>query len=60
MFITLTHATGRALINVEHIVGIVEHEGQVFVGSRGAEALEVFETYDDIMRRIEDSRSKVW
>lgn len=60
MFITLTHATGRALINVDHLIAVVEHEGRVFVSPRVGDAQEVFETYDDIMRRIEDSRSKVW
>lgn len=60
MFITLTHATGRALINVDHIIGIVEHGGKVFVGSRDGEPLEVFETYDDIVARIEQGRTKVW
>lgn len=60
MFITLTHPTGRALFNIEHIVAVVEHEGKVYVRPRDGEALEVFETYDDIMRRIEDGRGKVW
>lgn len=60
MFITLTHATGRALLNIEHIVAVVEHEGKVYVMPRVGEPLEVFETYDDIMRRIEDGRGKVW
>jgi len=60
MFITLTHATGRALMNIEHIVAVIEHEGKVYVMPRVGEPLEVFEAYDDIMRRIEDSRGKVW
>lgn len=60
MFITLTHATGRALLNIEHVVAVVEHEGKVYVMPRVGEPLEVFETYDDIMRRIEDGRGKVW
>jgi hypothetical protein len=60
MFITLTHATGRALMNIEHIIAVVEHEGKVYVGPRVGEALEVFETYDDIMAKIENGRSKVW
>ncbi len=60
MFITLTHATGRALMNIEHIVAVIEHEGKVYVMPRVGEPLEVFEAYDDIMRRIEDGRGKVW
>ena len=61
MFITLTHKTGRALINIEHIIGIVEDEGRVYLSCRGeSEALEVFETYDDVVARIELGRGKVW
>jgi hypothetical protein len=62
MFITLTHKTGRALINIEHIIGIVEHEGRVYLNCRGenTEPLEVFETYDDVVARIELGRGKVW
>jgi hypothetical protein len=61
MFITLTHASGRALINIEHIIGVVEHDGKVYVVPRpNGDTLEVFETYDDIMNRIESSKGKVW
>jgi hypothetical protein len=60
MFITLTHSGGRALINIEHIIAIVEHDGEVYVSPRVGEAVEVFEKYDDIMSRIEHSRGKVW
>jgi hypothetical protein len=61
MFITLTHATGRILANIDQIIAIVEHNGKVYVGTRGqTEPAEVFETYDDIMARIEQSRTKVW
>jgi hypothetical protein len=60
MFINLTHATGRILINIEHIIGMVEHEGKVIIAPRIGEPVEVFETYDDIMERIEDSRGSVW
>jgi hypothetical protein len=60
MFITLTHSTGRALLNIDHIIGVVEHEGKVYVSPRVGDAVEVFETYDDIIKRIEDSRGKVW
>lgn len=47
-------------MNVEHIIAVVEHEGKVYVGPRGGEPVEVFETYDDIMQRIMTSRAKVW
>lgn len=60
MFITLTHQTGRVLINIDHLVGVIEHEGKVYVSPRIGESLEVFEDYDDIMARIEQSRTKVW
>lgn len=60
MFITLTHQTGRVLINIDHLVGVTEHEGKVYVSPRIGEPLEVFETYDDIMTRIELSRTKIW
>ena len=60
MFITLTHQTGRALINIDHLVGVIEHEGKVYVSPRIGEPLEVFEAYDDIMDRIEQSRTKIW
>ena len=60
MFITLTHQTGRVLINIDHLVGVIEHEGKVYVSPRIGEPLEVFEDYDDIMARIEQSRTKVW
>lgn len=64
MFITLTHQTGRVLINIDHLVGVIEHEGKVYVSPRIGlglgEPLEVFEAYDDIMTRIEQSRTKVW
>jgi hypothetical protein len=60
MFINLTRATGRILMNIEHIVGIVEHEGKVIIVARIGEPVEVFETYDDIIKRIEDSRGSVW
>lgn len=60
MFITLTHALGRALVNIEHIISVIEYDGSVYVNTRGGEELEVFETYDDIMNRIESSKGKVW
>lgn len=60
MFITLTHQTGRVLINIDHLVGVIEHEGKVYVSPRIGEPLEVFEAYDDIMTRIEQSRTKIW
>ncbi len=60
MFISLTHAEGRALVNIEQIVGIVEYKGNVLVSTRVGDPVTVFETYDDIVRRIEDSRGKVW
>lgn len=60
MFITLTHQTGRVLINIEHLVGVIEDEGKVYVSPRIGGRLEVFEAYDDIMTRIEQSRTKVW
>ena len=60
MFITLTHKTGRVLINIDHLVAVIEHEGKVYVSPRIGEPLEVFEAYDDIMTRIEQSRTKIW
>ena len=60
MFINLTHATGRILMNIEHIIGIIEHEGKVIIGPRIGEPVEVFETYDEIITRINASRQKVW
>ena len=61
MFINLTHATGRILMNIEHIVGIVEHEGKVLVSPRIGDPVEVLETYEDIMKRIDwPRRGSVW
>ena len=60
MFITLTHRTGRALVNVDHIVSIVEHEGRVYISPRVGRLTEIVETYDDVIAKIENSRSKVW
>ena len=62
MFIDLTHTNeGRILVNVEHIVSIVEEAGIVLLAVRDAsEGVEVLETYDDIMSRINTSRQKVW
>lgn len=60
MFITLTHANGRALVNVSYIIGIVEFGGKVFVSTRVGEPIEIFETYDDVIAKIENSRTKVW
>jgi len=60
MFITLTHSTGRALLNVEKIIGVIEHEGKVYIASEGAtEPLQPVESYDEIMSRIEHSKGKV-
>ena len=62
MFINLTHTNeGRILVNVEHIVAITEEAGKVFLAVRDAnDAVEVLETYDDIIFRINASVQKVW
>jgi hypothetical protein len=62
MFINLTHNNnGRVLLNVEHIISIVEEDGMILVVARDApHALEVLETYDEIITRINASRQKVW
>ena len=52
-FLSLTHANGRALINVRHMIGVVEHDGKGYVGSHGADnPMVVLETYDEIMEMI--------
>lgn len=58
-FITLTHSSGRALINLRHMTGVVEHEGKVYVGATRGESLEVFETYDDIIAQIKMNHTEV-
>jgi uncharacterized protein YlzI (FlbEa/FlbD family) len=65
MFIDLTHTKdgggGRILLNVEHIVQVHERDDAAIVITRGTQyPVKVQETYDDIMKRIEDSRGKVW
>lgn len=58
-FITLTHSGGRALINLRHMTGVVEHEGRVYVGGTRGDAMEVFETYDDVIAMIKMNHTEV-
>ena len=54
-FITVTHASGRAIININHISAILEDDGKIYIGSsvEGHQPLEVLETYDDIIYKLQ-------
>lgn len=47
MFITLTHADKRALINVEHIVAIVQELGGVSIVDRIEQGRRVVQRFGD-------------
>lgn len=61
MFITLTHSTGRILVNINSLTAVVQHNGQVYIATQGSDPVKnvahhimVSETYDDIVARIEE------
>ena len=52
-FISLTHANGRALVNVRYLIGAIEHAGKVYVATQGGgEPMVVLHTYDEIVEMI--------
>jgi malate/lactate dehydrogenase len=54
-FLNLTHANGRALVNIRHMVGVVEQDGTVYViGRHAGDPMVVLETYDEIMEMIDN------
>ena len=54
-FLNLTHANGRALVNVRHMVGVIEQDGKVYVAAGGGDPMVVLETYDEIIEIINNS-----
>jgi hypothetical protein len=54
-FLNVTHANGRALVNVRHMVGVIENEGKVYVAAAVGTPMEVLETYDDVIEMINNS-----
>ena len=59
-FIVLTNKDGtRSIINLRHMIAVVEHEGETYVSVISGTPSVVLETVDDIMARIETNRGNV-
>ena len=53
-FIVLTNEDGtKSLINLRHLLAVVEHEGNTYVSALSGEPSIVLETVGDIMSRLE-------
>lgn len=56
-FISLSYTDGRALINVDEIVGIIEVDGKAYisVNKTGTDPIQSLENFDEIIAKLGQS-----